>query len=182
MKKRAIVVFAEGFEEIEAVSPADILKRAGVEVELVGLDRHEVTGAHGITIKMGRTLKSKEDADAIVLPGGLPGAENLAASGTLATVLKEQARAGRIVAAICAAPGLALARHGILDGRRATCYPGFEKHFGSTTRYVADPVVVDGNIVTSRGPGTAGLFGLALARSLVGEAMAEQLRRGMQYA
>jgi len=181
MAAKAIIVFAEGFEEIEAATPADILRRAGVEVELVGLDARDVTGAHGITFRMDRVLAPQEDADAVILPGGMPGAENLAASEKLAGVLKAQAAAGRIVAAICASPGLVLARHGILDGRRATCYPGFESHFGPTTEYKTDAVVKDGKVVTSRGPGTAFAFGLALAAELAGKAAAERLSRDMVF-
>lgn len=178
---KAILVLAEGFEEIEAVTPADILRRAGVEVELVGLEARDVTGSHGITIRADRVLGEREDADAIILPGGLPGAENLAASPRLARLLKAQAQRGKVVAAICASPGCVLAKHGLLDGRRATGYPGFEKRFPASATFVAEPVVRDGAILTSRGPGTAFAFGLALARELAGAEKAEELARGMLY-
>jgi len=181
MAAKAIIVFAEGFEEIEAATPADILRRAGVEVELVGLDAPEVTGAHGMTFHMDRVLGEREEADAVILPGGMPGAENLAGSEKLGGVLKSQLAAGRVVAAICASPGLVLARHGILDGKRATCYPGFETHFGPTTEYKTDTVVKDGNVVTSRGPGTAFAFGLALAAELADEETAVKLSRNMVF-
>ena len=181
MAAKAIIVFAEGFEEIEAVTPADILRRAGVKVELVGLDASEVTGAHGVTFRMDRVLGDQEETDAVVLPGGMPGAENLAASEKLAGVLKTQAAAGRVVAAICASPGLVFAPRGILDGKRATCYPGFETHFGPTTECKTDAVVTDGKVITSRGPGTAFAFGLALAAELVGGETAEQLGRDMVF-
>ena len=182
MPKTAIIVLAEGFEEIEAVTPADILRRAGVEVELVGLDAIEVTGAHGVTFKADRVLAESEDADAVILPGGLPGADNLAASAKLAGVLAAQAEAGKLVAAICASPAWVLARQGLLDGRRATCYPGCEERFGASTAHAADDVVHDGNILTSRGPGTAFAFGLALARELAGEQAADELAERMLYA
>ncbi len=182
MKRKAIIVFAPGFEEIEAVTPADILRRAEVRVELVGLETEEVEGAHGIAFRMDRTLGESEDADAIVLPGGLPGAEHLANSKRLVRILKQQLAAGRIVAAICASPGLVLGKHGIADGRRATCYPGFEKHFGSSTTTVDDAVVKDGNLMTSRGPGTAFAFGLALARELAGEETLARLSTAMLYS
>ena len=129
MAKTAIIVLAEGFEEIEAVTPADVLRRAGVEVELVGLDAETVTGAHGITFEADRVLGEFEEVDAIILPGGLPGAENLAASVKLASVLHAQADSGKLVAAICASPACVLAAHGLLDDRHATCYPGFEDRF-----------------------------------------------------
>ena len=181
MSKKAIIVFAEGFEEIEAVTPADILNRAGVTVELVGLDAMEVRGAHGITLKMHRVLKEAEDVDAVILPGGLPGAENLAASEKLGNVLEAQMQSGKLVAAICASPGAVLGRHGITDGKCATCYPGWEETFSSDTTYLTDTVVKDGNLITSRGPGTAFDFGLALARELAGDPTAEDLARKMLY-
>jgi len=182
MPKRAIIVFAEGFEEIEAVTPADVLRRAGVQVALVGLDAMEVRGAHGIAMKMDRTLGPEEDADAIILPGGMPGAENLAGSARLREILMTHASAGKVIAAICASPGLVLGSHGLLDGKRATCYPGFERYFGAGAVYVRDDVVCDGNIITSRGPGTAFAFALALARVLAGEATAADLEKRMLYS
>ncbi|HRU07381.1 MAG TPA: DJ-1/PfpI family protein [Candidatus Brocadiia bacterium] len=177
----AIVVFAEGFEEIEAVTPADILRRASVQVELVGLNAREVTGAHGITIKMDRLLADRENVDAIILPGGMPGATNLAASEKLAKVLKAQDAAGRIIAAICASPGVVLGPRGVLDGKRATCYPGFEDGFPSTAEFVIENVVEHGKTITSRGPGTAFDFALALTRALVGDAKARQLGKSMLH-
>jgi len=181
MAKTAIVVLAEGFEEIEAVTPADVLHRAGVEVELVGLEAETVTGAHGITVEADRLLGALEEVDAIILPGGLPGAENLAASGKLASVLHAQADSGKLVAAICASPACVLAAHGLLDDRHATCYPGFEDRFDESTTAETDDVVKDGNILTSRGPGTAFAFALALARELAGAAAADELAKGMLY-
>ena len=181
MAKRAIIVLAEGFEEIEAVTPADILRRAGVDVSLVGLDSAEIAGAHGVAVKADRILQDAEDVDAVILPGGLPGAENLAASDRLSDVLKAQFASRRLVAAICAAPGLVLAKLGILNGKRATCYPGFESNFGPSTTYVTEDVVVDGNVMTSRGPGTAFAFALALTRELAGDGAADQLGQGTLY-
>jgi len=178
----AVIVFAEGFEEIEAVTPADVLRRAGVEVELVGLEAAEVAGAHGITFKMDRMLGDSEEADAIVLPGGLPGAEHLAASKRLADILSAQAKRGGIVAAICASPAYVLAEHGLLNDRRATCYPSCRDRLPAGTTYVDEPVVKSGNIITSQGPGTALAFALALARELAGPAKADELARGMLVA
>jgi protein deglycase len=181
MAKRAIIVFAEGFEEIEAVTPADILRRAGIQVELVGLEAKEVTGAHGIAFKMDRTLRDRENVDAVILPGGMPGAANLAKSEKLAAVLKAQVQSGRTTAAICASPGLVFGPRGIVAGKRATCYPGFEKHFGPDVVHVVEAVVKDGNIITSRGPGTAFAFGLALARELAGAEAADKVAEAMLY-
>ncbi len=181
MAKKAIVVLAEGFEEIEAVTPVDILRRAGVEVELVGLDALEVTGAHGVTLRADRLLGDTEDADAIILPGGLPGAENLAASEKLGNLLKAQAQARKLVAAICAAPAYVLAPLGILDGKRATCYPGCEERFGPRTTYVEKSVVKDDHLITSRGPGTAFAFGLALCQELADYEKADELTEAMLH-
>ena len=181
MAKTAIIVLAEGFEEIEAVTPADILRRAGVDVALVGLESTEVTGAHDVTFKADRLLEDAEDADAVILPGGLPGADNLAASEKLARVLMAQAESGRLVAAICASPGCVLARLGLLEGKRATCYPSFEEKFPDSATYVVEDVVRDGNIMTSRGPGTAFAFGLALARELAGDGVADELAKAMLH-
>lgn len=178
MPPKAIVVFAEGFEEIEGLTQVDILRRAEVETELVGLDSMEVTGAHGITVKMDRVLAETENADAVILPGGLPGAENLGKSERLGKVLRAQRDAGKLVAAICAAPACALAKHGILEGKKATCYPGFEGRFGPKTTYVVEDVVKDGNVATSRGPGTALRFAVELVRVLAGGEKADELAKG----
>lgn len=176
----AIIVFAEGFEETEAVATADVLRRAGVDLELVGLAADTVTGDHGITLTMDRTLQESEDVDAVILPGGLPGAQALGDSDKLADVLTAQRDAGKIVAAICASPGCVLARRGLLEGKRATGYPGFEDRFPESATYVkSEDVVVDGNLVTSRGPGTALKFGLKLAELLVGQPTAGKLADGM---
>jgi 4-methyl-5(b-hydroxyethyl)-thiazole monophosphate biosynthesis len=180
MNKKAVIVFAEGFEEIEAVTPTDILRRADVQVELVGLNAAAVTGAHGIVFKMDRVLNDAENVDAIILPGGMPGAQHLSESERLARLLKAHLEDGKIVGAICAAPGVVLGRHGLLAGRKATCYPGFEKEFGKGT-HVDEAVVVDGNLITSKGPGTAFAFGLALACALAGDAKADELAEAMQY-
>jgi 4-methyl-5(b-hydroxyethyl)-thiazole monophosphate biosynthesis len=131
-----------------------------------------------MVMQMDRLLQDSEEVDAVILPGGLPGAENLAASDRLASVLRAQFGSGRLVAAICASPGLVLARHGLLCGKRATCYPGFESNFPQDAAYLTEDVVVDGNVITSRGPGTAFPFALALARELAGPEVAERLAEG----
>lgn len=167
--KTVLVVLAEGFEEIEAITPIDVLRRAGLEVTTVGVGGREVTGSHGITVVADTTIREiAELPDAIVLPGGMPGAENLSRSGALRDLLKRMNDDGRPIGAICAAPAVALAPTGILDGRTATCYPGFENHFGKAIVFSDDRVVADGNVITSRGPGTALEFSLALAASLAG--------------
>ncbi len=180
MSKRAVVVLAEGFEEIEAVTPIDVLRRAGIEVTVAGISGTTVRGAHGVNFGCDATLASVHFVpDVIVLPGGLPGAENLGASAMVRDRVLEVRDAGGLCAAICAAPAFTLAPYGLLDDRRATCYPGFEHHFGPRTQSSDERVVVDGRIVTSRGPGTALEFSLAIVDLLVGAEAARGLQQGM---
>lgn len=176
---RAVVVLAEGFEEIEAVTPIDVLRRAGVEVVTAGLSGKRVQGSHGIAVEADTTLDAAPSCDVLVLPGGMPGSDNLGKSEAVQALVRKTHAAGKHVAAICAAPALALGATGVLDGRRATCYPGLEKHFGPRVTRVEDRVVVDGKVVTSRGPGTALEFSLALVEQLVSKQKADELRKGL---
>lgn len=179
MKKRVLVVLAEGFEEIEAVTPMDILRRAGVEVVVASVGKLEVKGAHGIVVRADVLIENVEDLpDAVVLPGGMPGASNLNDSPAVISLLRRMKEKDKIIAAICASPGLALASSGVLDGKKATCYPGFEKGFGPKTTFVRDRVVTDGKVITSRGPGTAFEFSLELVRQLIDVRTADALRDG----
>ena len=167
---RVLVPLAEGFEEIEAVTIVDLLRRAGIEVHTAALSERRVTGSHGIAVEADRRLDEVEhlDYDMIVLPGGMPGADHLKHDARLVAMLRRQAAAGRWNAAICAAPGV-LAHAGLLDGAVATSYPGFLTDASARgLRLSAEPVVVDGRVVTSRGPGTAIDFALALIGLLEG--------------
>lgn len=169
------MILAEGFEEAEAVITADLLRRAGVDLILTGLDGGSVCGSHGITLEADRTLDELPDElDGVVLPGGMPGSAYLGESEELKKLVCQLHNDSSLVAAICAAPAKALAAFGILDGRKFTCYPGLEMEIPSG-QFVEEPVVVDGNIITSRGVGTAGLFGLALVEYLVDRATAQKL-------
>jgi 4-methyl-5(b-hydroxyethyl)-thiazole monophosphate biosynthesis len=180
MSKTVLIVLATGFEEIEAITPIDVLRRAGLEVTIAGVGGREITGSHGITVVTDTTIEEVEKLpDAIVLPGGMPGAENLAKSDTLREILKRMNDEGRSIGAICAAPAVALAPTGILDGRMATCYPGFESRFGGSIVFSGERVVADGNVMTSRGPGTAFEFALALAERLAGGEVRKALTEGM---
>lgn len=180
MSKKVLIVLAEGFEEIEAITPIDVLRRAGLEVTTAGIGGTEITGSHNITVVTDTTIREIEELpDAIVLPGGMPGAENLSKSGALRELLKKMNDEGRPIGAICAAPAVALAPTGILDGRTATCYPGFENRFGKAIVFSPDRVVVDGNITTSRGPGTALEFALELAGRLAGAEVQKELSERM---
>jgi 4-methyl-5(b-hydroxyethyl)-thiazole monophosphate biosynthesis len=187
MAKKAVVFLAEGFEEVEAVTPVDYLRRAGVEAVMVSAGRGEVvTGSHGIPVKAGAALgdlvKQGRLApafwDAVVLPGGLPGADNLAASAEIGAFIKEMAAAGKWVCAICASPAVVLAPLGVLEGKKFTCYPGMEKAV-SGARWSGDRVVIDGNIITSRGAGTAGDFAAAVIGKLVSEDAAVKLAQSV---
>lgn len=166
--KTAVVVLADGFEEIEAVTPVDLLRRAGVRVTIAGLSGTTATSSRGLVIGCDASLEGLAPGwDALVLPGGLPGASLLAESPLVSTMLDDSFSRGAWVAAICAAPGRVLGASGRLVGRRFTGYPGSQGD-GFGGRYVEEPVVVDGNVITSRGVGTAGAFALKLVEVLAG--------------
>lgn len=173
---RALVPLADGCEEMEAITIIDILRRAGVEVVTAGLVPGVVTASRGTRHLPDATLDevAGQAWDLIALPGGLPGADHLAASVPLGEALRDTAAAGGVVAAICAAPKV-LAAHGLLDGRRATAYPGCVE-WGSypEAKPTKHAVEVDGNVITSRGPGTAMDFALALVEALRGKAVREE--------
>ena len=175
---KVLMPLAEGFEEIEAVTVVDLLRRAGIEVQTASLGAREVTGSHGITVlaDLGLDAAAADDYDMIVLPGGMPGADHLKKDARVVALLRQFAAAGRYTAAICAAPGV-LAHAGLLEGRAATSYPGFlTRESAAGLRLSEDPVVVDGRVVTSRGPGTAVHFALALIELLAGA----EARRAVQ--
>jgi 4-methyl-5(b-hydroxyethyl)-thiazole monophosphate biosynthesis len=166
--KRVLVPLAEGFEELEAVTIIDVLRRAGIDVVVASLASSPVTGAHGIRLAADTPLGAlaEQEFDMIALPGGMPGAEHLRKDARIAEIIRRLYDKGRPVAAICAAP-MVLAAAGVLEGRRATSYPGFLKDAQGAT-VVGDAVVVDRGVITSRGPGTALDFALALVTELAG--------------
>ncbi len=178
--KTVLIILAEGFEEIEAVASIDVLRRAGLNVITAGVGKKEITGAHGIKVSADTPLENYTDTpDAVVLPGGMPGADNLKKSPAVKNILQKVKNANRLIGAICASPAVVLSGHGILDGKKATCYPGFEKDFSSKVTVCQDRVVQDGLVITSRGPGTAIEFALALVRELVDEKTAQTLSAGL---
>ena len=144
------LLLAEGFEEVEAVTPADFLRRAGVDVQLVGIGGRTIRGSHEIVFEADKTIDEVDvgDIDGVILPGGMPGAENIAASGKALALVRKAYEQGKLVAAICAAPAVALQRTGILKGKRVTCYPGYETWLEGCI-FAEDRVVVDGNLVTA---------------------------------
>ncbi len=176
MKKKAIVILADGFEEIEAITVIDILRRAGIEVTACGLDSKTITGSKGIVIDSDKILERDDiEYDACILPGGMPGSENLAKSEKVKKILLEMNSQNKIIGAICAAPAIVLAPLGILDDKSATCYPGMEEAFADSTDFKADDIVIDGNIITSRGPATALKFAIALVDKLCGQTIARKI-------
>jgi protein deglycase len=180
MSKKALIILADGFEEIEAISVIDILRRAGIEVTVAGLEAMEIKGSHAVAVTCdARLADTHTDFDAIILPGGMPGAMHLATSVKVASIVKDFFARGKIVAAICASPAVVLAPLGILDNKSATCFPTMEKEFHPSTVFKPHKVVVDGTVITSRSPGTAAYFALAIAEKLAGKDKAEQLRKGM---
>lgn len=180
MANTALVALASGFEEIEAVTQIDVLRRAAVEVTVAGLDGLEITGSRGVTICADIALADvSETPDVLVLPGGMPGAENLGASAELEALAKRVLDEGGLLAAICAAPACTLAKWGLLEGCTATCYPSFESRFGDNTTFSENRVVVDGSIITSRGPGTAMEFALTIVEQLIDTETAAKLQAGM---
>ncbi|HID46394.1 MAG TPA: DJ-1/PfpI family protein [Chromatiaceae bacterium] len=167
---RVLVPLAQGCEELEAVSIIDLLRRAGVEVVVAGLSQGPVTCSRGVVIMPDADLDDVlgDDFDMIVLPGGLPGADHLDADARIRRLLKKMAEQDKFIAAICAAPKV-LASAGLLQGKQATSYPGVIDTMGlADTRYLDQPVVADGRVVTSRGPGTAMDFALELIEKLLG--------------
>jgi len=176
MPKKVLVILAKGFEEVEAIAPIDILRRAGIEVVIAGLDKLKITGFRGITVEADKILNEvDDDFDAIVLPGGMPGAKNLAESNHVREIISEMNSSGKIIAAICAAPVEVLNPMGILDNKSATCFPSRRKDLNVAVNYREEKVIVDGNIITSQGFGTAIPFGLEIVQQLLGRETKEKV-------
>jgi len=176
---KVLVPLAEGFEEIEAMTVTDVLRRAGVEVVTVGIPGSLVTGSRKVRVYADRKVDDVNTAefDALVLPGGYPGYMNLGKSKKIMDMIVTFNKQNKLIGAICAAPTV-LAKAGILENKRATCYPGMEKELPYPR---SDKVVVDGNIVTSQGPGTAIPFALKLVEILQGQEKAMQVRKDLVY-
>lgn len=178
---RVLVPLAPGCEELEAVTIIDLLRRAGIEVVSAGLDAGPIKASRGVVLLPDATLDEalEHDYDMVVLPGGGPGADRLDHDPRIESLLKKMARGGKYTAAICAAPKV-LARVGLLTGKRATSYPGFiDKMQLPGMTYLSDAVVQDGNVITSRGPGTAMDFALHLIEVLAGSAKRDEVEAGL---
>lgn len=186
--KKAYVFLAEGFEEVEALAPVDIMRRAGIEVDTVSIAEDlYVVAAHGVAVMADTIfgLCDFDDADLLFLPGGMPGAANLLNHGGLCDLLVKKTREGALVSAICAAPAV-LGELELLKGRRATCYPGFEEHLkeadvDSQAFIVKDTDANEHTIITGCGPAAAFELGFALVEQLIDKETADKVREGMMF-
>jgi 4-methyl-5(b-hydroxyethyl)-thiazole monophosphate biosynthesis len=179
---KAYIFLAEGFEEIEAVTAIDTLRRAEVDIKAVSISENlEVKGSRDVILKADILFDENqlEDGDMLILPGGMPGTKNLEKDSRLAELLKKYAKKNKYIAAICAAP-MVLGKLGLLSDKEAACYPGFEPYLEGA-KVKNDKVVVDGNFITSRGPGVALDFSLKLVEILKGKDLSDKLRGDMIY-
>ncbi len=177
------ILLADGFEEVEAMSPADALRRARVETALVGVTGMTVAGSHGVRVEADMPLKKLklEDCEALIVPGGLRGVQNIKKSKPAMEAIRAAYDAGRTVCAICAGPTV-LAELGILDGKRAVCYPGMEGELTGAVPAPGERVVVDGSVITSRSAGTAWDFSFAILTALRGPEAAKKVAGDIHYA
>jgi len=176
---KVVILLAEGFEEVEAVAIVDVLRRAEIDVTIAGLQEGPVASARKVRVLPDTVIDSirTEDFDMIVLPGGQPGSDNLNNDARVRRLITEFHTKGKLTGAICAAPYV-LANAGILEGKHVTSYPTYRDRLGKVV-YEEETVVEDGNVMTSRGPGTALCFGLAIAAKLVGKEKARQVSQSM---
>lgn len=180
--KRAVMLFAEGFETVEALMVVDLLRRGGVEVTMTSINEDDmVRSSQGIGVEMDATMDEIDvlDYDAVILPGGMPGTIHLGESEAVKNTLLLMNENDKIVSAICAAPGV-LGKHGLLEGKNACSYPEHEVNLLGA-HVSREPVVVDGNIVTSRGLGTAMEFGFQLLELLVSKEKADEVKTAIVY-
>ena len=174
------VFLADGFEETEAIAPIDIMRRSGLRVAVVGVGGKTVTSSHGVTVTA--DIEENEavfdELEAVVLPGGMPGTLNLEANATVQKFVDYAAENNIYVCAICAAPSI-LGHKGLLDGKKATCFPGFEKDLIGA-QATGLPAVCDGKMITGKGAGAAIEFGLLISEKLCGESVSKKVRESMQ--
>ena len=175
------IFLADGFEELEALSPVDVLRRAGIPVTTVGVGARTVTGSHGIPVTCDTTAGEAApfgEMEMIILPGGMPGTTNLENSPIVQGALDQAAETGAWICAICAAPSV-LGHKGLLRGKQAVCFPGFEEPLEGAA-LSGENVCVDGRIVTAKGAGVALEFALTLVSCLKGDAAARKIKETMQ--
>ena len=183
--KKVYVFLADGFEDVEALIPVDVWRRGGLDVTTVSIsDFPLVNSAHGVNVEADIMFEQGEfdDADLIFLPGGMPGASNLFAHKGVCKAVVDQYAAGKKVAAICASPAVVLAPLGILEGKKATCYPGFESVLAeNNATYTGNLFTVDGNVTTGEGPAAAFPFAYELLAQLVNKQTADQIAESMRF-
>ena len=180
--KKAYLFLATGFEEVEALTVVDILRRGGVECKTVSImGEYDVTSSHAITVRADLLFDEQDlsDADMLIMPGGIPGTPNLKAHAGLEALINQYQRDGKYLAAVCAAPTI-YGEMGLLQGKNATCYPGMEDGLVGAT-HLTDSVVCDGQFITSRGMGTCVDFGLTLLEKLTDEATAQEIGKKIVY-
>lgn len=181
MKTKALIILADGFEEIEAITPIDLMRRAGIEVIIAGIGKKEITGAHNITIACETTISEihLQPFHAVILPGGATGTTNLLNSDQVLEIVKSNWRENSLTAAICAAPKV-LDKAGILSNKSFTCYPGVESEITHGT-FTNEPVIVDGNIITARSAGNSIQFGLEIIAALLGREASNVVKEKIVY-
>lgn len=175
--KTVAIILENGFEEIEAITPYDLLNRAGIKCDLVSTKSNNVIGAHGLKIET-TIISSFDNYDMIVLPGGMPGAKNLSENETVLNAINNFDKKDKFVAAICASPALVLTKTKVIDGKNVTCYPGMGENF-KNSNYQNKKVVIDGDVITSQGPATSIDFALALIDLLGGNS--KSVSEGILY-
>lgn len=178
-----VVFLADGFEEVEALAPVDLMRRAGLDVKMAGVTGMKVTGSHGIQVAADLAAEDVDlsQVQAMMLPGGLPGTPNLEASPAVQTCIDGCVKEGKLVAAICAAPSI-LAHKGLLQGKNATAFPNFQKDLTEGGAVLSEAYVCrDGQFLTGRGMGVATQFGLALVEALVSPEKAREIRSSIQW-
>lgn len=180
--KTAVVIFADGFETMEALIPVDILRRLNVSTIIAGLDKLEIVSAQGVKIYADAVLNATMNLpDVIVIPGGMPGAENIGSSVVAENFVRAQNERNGLIAAICAAPVKALARWNLLSNKRATCFSSCVADFPTSVKHVDEAVVVDGNIITSQGAGTTFAFAYKIGEILFDAPTINDLQKRMMY-
>ncbi len=179
--KRAAIFLAPGFEEIEALTVVDVLRRVKIEIDMISIDAISVTGSHGITITADRLIEDvdEDQYDILILPGGMPGTKNLEKNAQLQDMVSHFYHEKKWIAAICAAPTI-LGHAGYLEGRMTCVYPGYEEELLGAT-IMQDAVVKDGNIITGRGMGCSIPFALAIVAELAGEETANAVKEKILY-
>ena len=178
--KKVCVLLADGFEEIEALTVSDVMRRANLTCDLVSIKEKQVKSSHGLVVEADKLFNEDMEYDLVVIPGGVPGAPNLRDDKRVINFVKKQNKEGKLIGAICAGP-IVLGKAEIIEGKNITSYPGYEDELPNC-EYLEDAVVVDGNIITSRGPATAMVFSYKLLEMLGYANEAKTISQGMLYS